>query len=324
MDLFERKRASEKEFSMSCRCLVSLAVLPAMWAASSPSKTAWGHPDLQGIWDFATITPLERPSDLAGKDVLTKEEAAEFEKQILQRRDADRRDGGAEADVGRAYNQFWWDYGSKVISTKRTSLVVDPADGKIPALTPAGQKKADARAAVLRRPAEGPEDRNLWERCILAPNAGPPMLPSAYNNNVQIFQTPTHVVVYNEMINDVRVIPLDNRPHIAGNIRQWKGDSRGRWEGDTLIIDTTNFRADSAFRGASAGLQLTERFTRVAPDTLLYEFTANDPATWTKPWSVALPMNKTEGPVYEYACHEGNYGIVNILTGARAQEKAAK
>ena len=308
---------------MKYRFLVSLAVLPALWAAGSPPKTPWGHADLQGIWDFATITPLERPSDLAGKDVLTQEEAAEFEKQILQRRNADRRDGGAEADVGRAYNQFWWDYGSKVIATKRTSLVVDPPDGKIPPLTPAGQKRVDARAAVLRRPATGPEDRNLWERCILAPNAGPPMLPSAYNNNVQIFQTPAHVVVFNEMINDARVIPLDGRSHVPGSIRQWKGDSRGRWEGNTLVVDTTNFRDDSGFRGASANLHLVERFTRVAPDTLLYEFTVNDPATWTKPWSVALPMNKTEGPIYEYACHEGNYGMVNILTGARAQEKAA-
>jgi hypothetical protein len=290
--------------------------------SGSAARTAWGHPDLQGIWDFATITPLERPSDLAGKDVLTAEEAAEFEKQTLERRNADRRDGGANADVGRAYNQFWWDYGSKVIGTKRTSLVIDPPDGKIPSLTPQGQKKADSRAATLRRPAAGPEDRNLWERCILAPNAGPPMVPSAYNNNVQIFQTPTQVVIFNEMINDARIVPLDGRPHITASIRQWKGDSRGRWEGNTLVVDTTNFRDDSGFRSAGAGLHLLERFTRVAPDTLLYEFTVNDPATWTKSWSAALPMKKTDGPIFEYACHEGNYGMVNMLTGARAQEKA--
>jgi hypothetical protein len=286
-------------------------------------RTAWGQPDLQGVWDFATITPLERPADLAGKDVLTQQEAAEFEKQTLQRRNADRRDGGADADVGRAYNQFWWDYGTRVIATKRTSLVVDPPDGKIPPLTPAGQKRTEARAAVLRRPPAGPEDRNLWERCILAPNAGPPMLPSAYNNNVQIFQTPTHVVVFNEMINDARIIPLDGRPHIPAAIRQWKGDSRGRWEGGTLVVETTNFRDDSAFRGATANLQLVERFSRAGPDTLLYEFTATDTATWSRPWSVALPMSKADGPIYEYACHEGNYGMLNMLAGARAQEKAA-
>jgi hypothetical protein len=310
---------------LACFCsLAAVALTPAAGQSGGPARTKWGHPDLQGIWDFATITPLERPSELAGKDVLTAEEAAEFEKQTLERRNADRRDGGADADVGRAYNQFWWDYGSKVIGTKRTSLVIDPPDGKIPPLTPQGQKKVDARTVALRRPAAGPEDRNLWERCILAPNAGPPMLPSAYNNNVQIFQTPTHVVIYNEMINDARIVPLDGRPHIAASIRQWKGDSRGRWDGNTLVVDTTNFRDDSGFRGAGTGLHLTERFTRVAPDTLLYEFTVNDPATWTKSWSAALPMKNTDGPIFEYACHEGNYGMVNMLTGARAQEKAAE
>jgi hypothetical protein len=291
-------------------------------AAGNPPRTPWGHPDLQAVWDFATITPLERPAELSGKDVLTQDEAARFEKQVLERRNADRRDGGADADVGRAYNQFWWDYGTKVVGTKRTSLIVDPPDGRVPALTSAAQKRAEARAAALRRPAAGPEDRNLWERCILAPNAGPPMLPSAYNNNVQIFQTPTHVVVFNEMINDARIIPLDGRPHVPERIRQWKGDSRGRWEGNTLVVETTNFRDDSGFRGATGSLHLVERFTRVGPDMLLYEFTANDPATWTMPWSAAIPMNKTEGPIYEYACHEGNYGMVNILSGARAQEKA--
>jgi hypothetical protein len=278
---------------------------------------------LQGIWDYATITPMERPKDLAGKEVLTPEEAAEFEQRTLQARNPDRRDGGAQADVGRAYNEFWWDFGKNVISTRRTSLVIDPPDGKIPPLTPEGKKRLDARNAVRQRPAHGPEDRNLWERCILASNTGPPMSPGAYNNNVQIFQTPTHVVIFNEMINDARMVPLDGRPHLPPQIRQWRGDSRGRWEGNTLVVDTTNFNDEPNFRGASSALQVIERFTRVAPDTLMYEFTVSDPNTWTRPWSAALPMKKTEGPIYEYACHEGNYGMVNLLAGARAEEKAA-
>jgi len=289
----------------------------------TPPRTPWGKPDLRGIWDFATITPMERPSELAGKEVLSEEEAGAFEKQALERRNADRRDGGAEADVGRAYNQFWWDYGTKVIGTKRTSLIVDPPDGKIPPLTPEGKKRTEANTAVRTRAAHGPEDRNLWERCILASNAGPPMSPSAYNNNVQFFQTPETVVIFNEMINDARIVPLDGRPHLPPNIRQWRGDSRGRWEGNTLVVETTNFRDETNFRGASKSLHVVERFTRVDADTLLYEFTVNDPATWTRPWSAAFPMTKTEGPIYEYACHEGNYGMVNILTGARADDKAA-
>ena len=290
----------------------------------TPPRTPWGEPELQGTWDFATITPLERPKDLAGKEVLTAEEAAEFERRTLQQRNPDRRDGGAQADVGRAYNEFWWDYGSKVVGTKRTSLVVDPPDGRVPPLTPEGQKRADARSAVRQRPAAGPEDRNLWERCIMGGNAGPPMVPGPYNNIVQVFQTPGYVVILNEMINDARIVPLDGRPHLPPNIRQWRGDSRGRWEGNTLVVDTTNFGEETNFRGASAALHLVERFTRVAPDTLLYEFTVDDPRTWTRSWSAAIPMTKTEDQVFEYACHEGNYGMFNILAGARTEEKAAE
>jgi hypothetical protein len=291
---------------------------------SAVRRTAWGAPDLQGVWDFATITPLERPAALAGKETLTSEEAAQFEKQTLETRNPDRRDGSREADVGRAYNEFWWDFGSKIVGTRRTSLVVDPPDGKIPALTEEGKKRAAELAAVRARPATGPEDRNFWERCLVAPNSGPPMLPSAYNNNVQIFQTPDTVTIYNEMINDARIVPLDGRPHVPANIRLWRGDSRGKWDGDTLVVETTNFRDDGVFRGATASMRLVERFRRVDAATLLYEFTVSDPATWTRPWSVALPMKKSGGEVYEYACHEGNYGMVNLLSGARALEKAGE
>ena len=308
--------------------VVSLLPVPlagqAPAAAWTPPRTPWNEPDLQGIWDFATITPLERPSELAGKEVFTEEEAAEFERQTLERRNQDRRDGGAQADVARAYNQFWWDYGTKVIGTKRTSLIVDPPDGKIPPLTPEGQKRAEARDAIRGRLAEGPEDRSLAERCILGFNAGPPMAPSAYNNNVQIFQIPGYVVLLNEMVNDARIVSLNGRPHLPPDIRQWKGDSRGRWQGDTLVVDTSNFRDETNFRGASRNLQVVERFTRIDAHTLLYEFTVEDPTTWTRPWSAAVPMKKTDGPIFEYACHEGNYGMFNLLAGARAEEKASE
>ena len=300
-----------------------VAARKAVTKTWAPPRTPWGEPDLQGIWDFATITPLERPNELAGKAVLTEQEAAEFERQTLERRNQDRRDGGAGADVSRAYNQFWWDYGTKIVGTRQTSLIVDPPDGKVPPLTPEGKKRAAARAATSQRPAAGPEDRNLAERCILGFNAGPPMLPSAYNNNLQVFQSPGYATLLNEMVNDARIIPLDGRPHLPQHIRQWRGDSRGHWEGNTLVVDTTNFRDETNFRGASANFHLVERFTRVAADSLLYQFTVDDPVTWTRPWSAAVPMTRTVGPIYEYACHEGNYGMFNLLAGARADDKAA-
>lgn len=301
-----------------------LIAAPLALAADGPSpapRTAWGAPDLQGVWNYATITPLERPAELAGKQVLTDREAAEFEKQTLERRNPDRRDGGAAADVGRAYNQFWWDYGNKVVGTKRTSLIVDPPDGKIPPLTEEGRKRVEARAAMLRRPPEGPEDRNLWERCILG-TAGPPVVPGPYNNNFQIFQTREYVIILNEMIHDARIIPLDGRPHLPSNIRQWMGDSRGRWEGKTLVVDTTNFTGKTNFRGSGEGLHLTERFTRMDGGTLLYEFTVDDPSAFTRPWTAALPMTRSDELIYEYACHESNYGMFNMLSAARAGEKA--
>lgn len=310
--------------------LVPLAAgqgIPSGVDGYTPPRTPWGAPDLRGIWDFRTITPLERPEELAGKEVLTDEEAAEFEQQTLATRDKDRRpsDGlSVEADVRNAYNQFWWDYGNKLTEDKRTSLIVDPPDGRIPTLTKDGQRRADDRQTRRQRGAHGPEDRNPAERCILGFNAGPPMNPSAYNNNVFLFQTPEHVVIFNEMVNDARIVPLDGRPHLPQHVRQWRGDSRGRWEGDTLIVDTTNFTTKTSFRGTGEGLHLVERFTRVASDRVLYEYTINDPQSFTKAWSAAIPMTKTEGPVFEYACHEGNYGMFNLLAGARVQDKAAE
>jgi hypothetical protein len=305
---------------------ILMAAVPFAAVAAGPApapRTSWGAPDLQGVWNYATITPLERPSELAGKQVLTDQEAAEFEKQTLARRNPDRRDGGAAADVGRAYNEFWWDYGTKVVGTRRTSLIVDPPDGKLPPLTEEARKRVEARAAVLRRPPAGPEDRNLWERCILG-TAGPPVVPGPYNNNFQLFQTREYVVILNEMIHDARIIPLDGRPHVPANVRQWMGDSRGHWEGKTLVVDTTNFTGKTNFRGSGEGLHLVERFTRMDAGTLLYEFTVDDPSAFTKPWSVALPMTKSDDLIYEYACHEANYGMFNMLSAARAEEKSQK
>ncbi len=304
---------------------VSLAVATAIAQAPAPRsvpRTPWGDPDLQGLWTNATVTPFERPANLSGKAVLTQEEAAEFERQTNQARDADNRGGGTEADLGRAYNQFWYDRGTKVVGTRRTSLVTDPPDGRVPALTPAAQSRADARAEARRRsPADGPEDRSLIERCILWPTAGPPMVPGGYNNNYQILQAPGYVAILIEMIHDVRIIPLDGRPHAPQAIRQWMGDSRGRWDGNTLIVTTTNFTDKTIFRGSSANLKIVERFTRVDPDTLDYQFTIDDPESFTRSWTAAVPMTKTDGPIFEYACHEGNYGMTNLLKGARAEDK---
>ncbi len=279
-------------------------------------RTPWGDPDLQGIWSMATITPFERPSALADKQTLTEEEAAELERQTLATTNQDRRDGaGTDADVARAYNDVWWDRGTKVVPTRQTSLVVDPPDGRVPPLTPEGQKRAAARAA---RGFDSWENRSLWERCI---TRGLPIVPGPYNNNYQILQTPDYVVIFQEMIHDARIIPLDGRPHLSPNIRQWFGDSRGRWEGDTLIVDTTNFTDKANFRGSTEGLHLIERFRRLDTGTVKYEFTIDDPTTFTKQWTAAIPMTRTDEPIYEYACHEGNYGMVNLLSGARVQEK---
>jgi hypothetical protein len=289
----------------------------------TPPRTPDGKPDLQGVWTNVTLTPLERPADLKDKAFFTPAEAAQYERDVLQRNNADRRDGSAEADVGRAYNNFWYDRGTKVIPALRTSLIVDPPDGRIPLLTPVAQQRVAAQAEARRlHPADGPEDRALTERCILWPTAGPPMLPGPYNNNYQIIQSPGYVTISVEMIHDVRIIPTDGSPHLPSNVRLWMGDSRGHWEGNTLVVDTTNFSSKTTFRGSDESLHLVERFTRASPDLILYEFTVDDPASFTKPWTAQLPMVKTDGPLVEYACHEGNYAMSGMLGGARADEKA--
>jgi len=292
----------------------------------TPPRTPDGQPDLQGIWTNMTVTPLERPAEFAGKEFLTENEAAEYEKKAVADVNGDRRDGTAEADVNRAYNEFWRDRG-KVVPTRRTSLIVDPPDGKIPPLKPEAQKRNAARAEAARKmggPFDGPENRSLAERCLTMPQAGPPMLPANYNSNYQIVQTQGYVAILVEMIHDARIIPLNGSPHLPQNIRQWMGDSRGHWDGNTLVVETTNFTDRTNFRGSSDNLRIVERFTRTDAKTLLYQFTIDDPATWARPWSSELPMKKAAGPLFEYACQEGNYGLANSLAGARAEEKAAR
>jgi hypothetical protein len=320
-------------------CL-ALSLLPWQVAGQSPAATAhWtpprtpdGHPDMQGVWTSATLTPLERPPELARTPVLTQAEAAAYEKQLLQQGNRDRRDGSAETDVGRAYNEFWFDRGTQVVGSRRTSLIVDPPDGRVPPLTPAAQKRLDdTRAHAALHAADGPEDRPLAERCLLWPTAGPPMLPGAYNNNYQIVEAPGYVTILVEMIHDVRIIPTDGRPHLPPNIRQWMGDPRGHWEGNTLVVETTNFSDKTSdvgagmqrttFRGSDDQLRLIERFTRVDADTMLYEFTINDPTAFTRPWTAQIPMTRSTSPLFEYACHEGNYAMTGVLAGARAEEK---
>jgi hypothetical protein len=296
------------------------AAVAAPLSAQSPPRTPDGHPDLQGTWNFSSLTPLERPAQFADKPVLTDAEATEFERQTLDRIDADRRRDTADADVAQAYNNAWYDRGTKVVGTKRSSLIIDPADGRIPALTASGQADADARAEARRGrgSADGPEDRALAERCLLF-NAGPPLLPGPYNNNLQIVQTRDYVVIANEMIHDVRIVPLDGRPHLPAGIRRWQGDPRGHWDGDTFVVETTNFSDRTRFRGSDTQLRLVERFRRVDANTLDYQFTVDDPSAFSRPWTVSLPMTPSEGPIYEYACHEANYAMTGILRGARAQ-----
>ena len=332
---------------MSYRCLATVCtlvalVVPAPVAVAGQGRsaasdgwtapvTSWGDPDLQGIWDFRTITPMERPAELAGKAVLTAEEAADFEARENRRLNRDLVDpevGGAiypPASQGGVvpYNEFWYDRGNALVEDRRTSLIVDPPDGRIPALTAAAAERTAARSEYLsEHPADSWHDRSLGDRCILGFNAGPPMVPSAYNNNVQLLQTPDHVVILNEMVHNARIVPLDGRPH--GTIRQWAGDSRAHWEDTTLVVETRGFGDLVGFRGgATANLHVVERFTLVGADSLRYEFTLEDPETWTRPWTAVVPMKRTPGPMFEYACHEGNYAMDGILAGARAEERAA-
>ena len=301
------------------------AAKPPAAKAYTPPKTPDGQPDLQGFWTNSTYVPFERPQGVT-KEFYTPDEA-EAAIKAAAAREAEQTEPGTAADVHYDFSQFGLDRSqSKFAYSLRTSLVVDPPDGKVPPVNAQGQKRAAERAAA-RKLAGGPYDAvqnmAIGSRCIIMGGSGPPMMNAGYNANYQIVQSPGYVMILTEMIHDVRVIPLDNRAQPPQDVRQWIGLSRGRWEGNTLVVETTNFNGKNAFRGASENMKVIERFTRVADDVITYQFTVEDDATWARPWTAEMPMQKTEGPIFEFACHESNYGIANILAGARADEKRA-
>jgi hypothetical protein len=273
-------------------------------------RTPDGRPDLQGIWDFRTATPLARPPEFAGREFLSDEEVAAVEQRAAERLQVHRPD-----DLLMNTPPWWLDFGTRVVPTKRSSLIVDPPDGRVPPMTPEALKRtADLRGTWARATAEnGTEGLGPWERCITRglPQA---MLPGPANNNLQLVQTPGYIVIMTEMIHEARIVPIDGRGYLPQNLRAWTGYSRGRWEGDTLVVETTNFSDKSFFMGAAENLRLIERFTRIDAGTIEYRFTVEDPTTWTKPWTVAFPLVKTDSLIYEYACHEGNYSVRHVLS----------
>ncbi|MEE2635956.1 MAG: hypothetical protein VYE68_01830 [Acidobacteriota bacterium] len=309
------KRQYELARRVGVAVVGGLLCVPALGTAQSSSR------DLQGVWDFRSAIPFERPDDLADKATLTPEEAAAFEQERVEAQNVDLwRDENGRLPVSGGYNNFWYDRGTSIGEERRTSLVVDPPNGRIPARTEAAQARVVQRRTLLGRDAFGPEDRGPAERCIMGFNAGPPMNPSAYNNNMQLFQTNGHVVILNEMVHHTRVIPLDGAPHIPDRVRQWQGSSRGHWEGDTLVVETRNFTDKTSFRNSGPDMLLTERFTRMDDQRLAYEYTVDDPASFAQPWSVRVVMQRSDSPMFEYACHEGNYGMENLLVSARARD----
>ena len=300
--------------------------------ATAPAK-AWtvgrtpdGQPDLQGFWSNASYTPLERPKNVT-KEFYTREEATQFERKFVDT-EADQTTPGTIPDVHYDHTQFGLDRSlAGYTSSLRTSLIFDPPDGRIPPMTAAGQKLAAERAEARKRmggPYDAAQNLPLGSRCVMMDRVGPPMLYGNYNNTYQIVQAPGYAMILVEMLHEARMIPLDGRPHLPQNVRQWTGSYSGHWEGETLVVETTNFNGKNPFRGASENMRLIERFTRMDETTIRYQFTIDDPATWARPWSAELPMKKTIGPIFEHACHEGNYGLFNILAGTRAEEKRAE
>jgi hypothetical protein len=327
---------------MTLRFIVSLSAVGLTLAAqesktpakSSPTskprswtvpRTPDGHPDLQGIWNNATLTPMDRPAAFAGKATVTDGEAREYEKKDLETNNIDREDAPILAAINGAnavggYNNLFIDRGSelaRVDGVKRTSLIVDPPDGKVPPMTAEARTRLAAAMRNYNR-YDAVKDRPLAERCIIGfgSTSGPPMVPALYNSNYQIVQTPDYVMILVEMVHDVRIIRM-NGTHVPSSVHKWLGDSIGHWEGDTLVVDTTNFNDQTAFRGSTRNLHVVERFSRVDPATILYKVTIEDPATFTKSWTMQYPFVATAGPIFEYACHEGNYAMPDILGGAR-------
>ncbi|HZT76935.1 MAG TPA: hypothetical protein VFA27_09770 [Vicinamibacterales bacterium] len=289
------------------RMLLAAALFALAVAPARPAPR-----DFSGVWNYATMTPLERPSAFAEREALTPDEAARYEQQTIQRQENTNNTAGPD----------WWDPGTRHLTNRRTSLIVDPPNGRLPPLTPAAQAKAAARAQARRQRAlpDGPEDLALNERCLSWAVAGPPMLPGVYNNNVEFVITNDAVVIHNEMIHEARIVPMDGRPH--GTLRRWMGDSRGRWDGATLVVDTIGFLPQVSVRGSDEALHLVERFTRLDADTIDYQITMDDPTVWTSTWTARFPMHRVGDRIYEYACHEGNFrSVQGVLLGARAQER---
>ena len=306
--------------------LAGLLGVSGLAMAQESPRTVWDTPDLQGVWDFRTLTPLERPRDLGDKAFLTREEAAEREQAAFDRNleawEREARPTEAGDNVG-GYNNFWMDNGTRVI--ERTSLVIDPPNGRLPETIEAAQeRRRNSPGSFVVEFPESYTDLSTYDRCILGFNAGPPITPAAYNQNVQIFQTQDHLVVLTEMVHTARVIPLQGQPHLNDGVRQWSGDSRGRWEGDTLVVETKNFDAIRGWRATTDNMTLVERFRRVDEGTLEYEFTVTDPETWTSAWTANLPMVRNDLPMFEYACHEGNYSMPQMLGGARTLEEQSE
>ena len=325
-----RNRSLIRLFTLLTTVTLALLDASAQGRGSTPARTPDGKPDLAGTYSFSTVTPLQRPDALAGKTTLTDEEAATFEKAENTRLNRDLFDpekgqpsaGYAPRSQGGvlSYNEFWYERGNTLTRDKRTSLIVDPPDGRIPFTDAARRRVAEMRQRSDSGLGDSYADRPLADRCLQGFNSGPPMTPGSYNNNVEIVQAPGVVVIVNEMVHNARVIPTDGRPHTT--LRQWSGDSRGRWDGDTLVVETINFRRETSLQGSTANTTLVERFTRVDADTLKYEFTVTDPTSYTRPWSAMVPLIRIHEPLFEYACHEGNYSLRNILAGAREQERA--
>jgi hypothetical protein len=307
--------------------LVSLAALSLIRAlAAGAGMAPAAQPGFDGIWNSATATPLERPLTLKDQAFFTPQEAAGWERQFAERNQEPSADAPTTNTGTGTYNTVYREFGTRVVKTLRTSIVTDPADGRIPALTPAAGDLKRRRVEAMRSGA-GAEDLGLQDQCLAFLTAGPPMLPYSYNSNYQIVQTGDAVLVYAEMIHDARIIHVDGRRHLPSAIRLWMGDSIGRWEGDTLVVDTTNFNDGGGFYGEAGGnfgwdrnLHVIERFSLLDRDTLLYRFEIDDPTAFTRPWKGEYTMARSSGPIYEYACHEANYSLSNLLRGYRASE----
>jgi hypothetical protein len=306
-------------------CAIAAALAGVQVFVSGQRARSDAPPNLEGIWNSGTATPIERPRELKDKGFFTPAEAAEYERQVAER-NAEPAPGSEQRGTG-TYNTFYREFGTSVVKTRRTSIVTDPADGRIPALTPAAAEVKRQRLEMLKR-FENPEDLGLQDRCLTFLTSGPPLLPYTYNSNYQIVQTGAAVVVHAEMIHDARVIHLDGRPHLPSSVRLWAGDSIGRWDGTTLVVDTTNFNDGGGFYGDAGGnfgwdrnLHVVERFSLFDPDTLLYQFEIDNPTAFTRPWKGELTMSRTTGNIYEFACHEANYSLENMLRGFRAAER---